>query len=121
MHHKDLEAWKEAINFVTKIYSVTNDFPKEEIYGIVSQIRRCAISIPSNLAEGCARPSSKDTSRFIDIALGSVAELETQLIISQNLGYINNLNELLENLNKISALIYGLKKYLNKNLSHIVT
>lgn len=114
MHHKNLEAWKEAIKFVTKIYLVTNKFPKEELYGIVSQIRRSAISIPSNLAEGCARRSSKETSRFIDIALGSIAELETQLIISQNLGYLNNLDELLEDLNKTSALVSGLKKYLDK-------
>lgn len=114
MYHKDLEAWKEAIKYVTKIYLITNKFPKEENYGITSQIRRCAVSIPSNIAEGCARFSSKETARFLDIALGSIAELETQLIISQNLEYLENSEELLQDLNKISALTSGLKKYLDK-------
>lgn len=114
MHHKDLEAWKEAINYVTKIYLVTNKFPKEEMYGLTSQIRRSAISIPSNIAEGCARYSSKETSRFLDISLGSIAELETQLIISQNLGYLNNLNDLLSELQRVNALTLGLKKHLDK-------
>lgn len=114
MYHKDLEAWKESIRYVTKIYLITNKFPKEEMYGLTNQIRRSAISIPSNIAEGCARNSSKETSRFLDIALGSIAELETQLIISQNLGYLNNSDELLQDINKISALTLGLKKYLDK-------
>lgn len=114
MHHKDLEAWKESIKYVTEIYLITNQFPKEELYGLVNQIRRSAVSIPSNVAEGCARSSSKETSRFLDIALGSISELETQLIISKNLGYINKLDKLLEDLNKISALVSGLKKYLDK-------
>lgn len=114
MHHKDLEAWKEAIQYVTKIYLITNKFPKEELYGLVSQIRRCAVSIPSNIAEGCARYSSKETARFLDISLGSIAELETQIIISQNLGYLINAEELLQDLNKISALTSGLKRYLDK-------
>ena len=114
MHHKDLEAWKEAIKYVTKIYLITNKFPKEELYGLVSQIRRSAVSIPSNIAEGCARCSSKETARFLDISLGSIAEIETQIIISQNLGYLSDVEELLHDLNKISALTLGLKKYLDK-------
>lgn len=116
MYHKDLEAWKESIKYVTAIYSITNKFPKSELFGLTNQIRKCVISIPSNIAEGCARYSSKETSRFLDIALGSIAELETQLIISQNLGYLNNLDELLIELNKISALTSGLKKYLDKKV-----
>ncbi len=114
MYHNNLEAWKEAIKYVTKIYLVTEKFPKKEIFGLTNQIRRSVVSIPSNIAEGCARTSAKETSRFLDISLGSIAELETQLIISQNLGYINNLDELLEELNKVSALTSGLKKYLDK-------
>ena len=114
MYHKDLEAWKEAIKFVTKIYLVTNTFPKTEMFGLTNQIRKCVVSIPSNIAEGCARSSTKENSRFLDIALGSAAELETQLIIAQNLEYLSNLNELLEELSKISALTSGLKKYLDK-------
>ncbi|MFA7657834.1 MAG: four helix bundle protein [Candidatus Gastranaerophilaceae bacterium] len=114
MHHKDLEAWKESINFVTKIYLITNKFPKYEMFSLTNQIRRCVISIPSNIAEGCARYSARETSRFLDIALGSIAELETQLIISKNLGYLDNLDVLLNELGKISALTSGLKKYLDK-------
>ena len=114
MHHKELEAWKESITYVTKIYEITKDFPKDENFGLTSQIRRCAVSVPSNIAEGCARSSSKETSRFLDIALGSAAELETQLIIAQNLDYIQNIEDLLGDLKKINALTLGLKKYLYK-------
>lgn len=113
MHHKNLEAWKESINFVTEIYELTKNFPKEELWGLTSQIRRAAVSIPSNIAEGCGRNSAKETSRFMDIALGSIAEVETQLIISQNLGYIDS-EELVLKLGKINALVQGIKKYLSK-------
>lgn len=115
MHHKDLEAWKEAITYVTKIYEITNSFPKSEMLGLTNQIRRSVVSIPSNIAEGCARGYSKETSRFLAISLGSIAELETQLIIANNLGYLNNLEEVLSGLKKINALTVGLKKYLDKN------
>ena len=112
MHHRNLEAWKEAIDFVTEIYTLTREFPKEELWGLTSQIRRASISIPSNIAEGCGRTTPKETARFMDIALGSIAELETQLIIAQNLGYIDS-EELITKLGKINALVQGIKKYLN--------
>lgn len=115
MHHKNLEAWKESIQLVTDIYNLTREFPKEELWGLTSQIRRAAISIPSNIAEGSGRNTAKDTLRFIDIALGSIAELETQLIIAQNLGYTNP-ECLLDKLSRINALVFGLKNYLNKTL-----
>ncbi len=91
---------------------MTKTFPKEDLWGLTSQLRRAAVSIPSNIAEGCGRSSAKETSRFIDIALGSIAEVETQLLIAQNLGYINAEN-LLQQLTKINALTLGIKKYLN--------
>ena len=112
MHHRDLEAWKEAIQFVAEIYKATCNFPKEEMWGLTSQIRRASVSIPSNIAEGCARGSIKDTLRFLDIALGSIAEVETQLLIAQNLNYLNT-DLLLQKLGKINALVQGIKKYLN--------
>lgn len=114
MYHKDLEAWKESIKFVTKIYEITNEFPKSEMFGLTNQIKRSAVSIPSNIAEGCARYSDKETARFPDIALGSVAELETQLIISKNIGYLSTIDELLNDLKRINALTLGLKKHLDK-------
>ena len=116
MHHKDLEAWKLSMDLVIKIYKITKSFPENEKFALTSQICRAAISIPSNLAEGCGRGSDKDTLRFLDIALGSSAELETQLLIAQALEYADMQNILID-LDKINALIYGLKKYLKQKFS----
>ncbi|MCB9082604.1 MAG: four helix bundle protein, partial [Lewinellaceae bacterium] len=89
MNHKDLDAWKISMELVQWIYEVTRDFPNQELYGLTNQLRRSAVSIPSNIAEGAARNSDKDFLRFLYIALGSLAEVETQLIIAINLGYLN--------------------------------
>jgi len=115
--HKDLDIWKESLELVKTIYEVTAHFPKEEIYGLTSQIRRCAISIPSNIAEGAARSSKKEFIQFLYIALGSLAELDTQLLIAKSLGYLNEEYEnLFETIEKIKSKILGLIKYLrNKN------
>lgn len=108
------------MEFVTEIYSVTQQFPKAEVYGLTSQIRRAAISIPSNIAEGCARFSDKETLKFLSIAIGSAVELETQLIIAKNIQYVDNIDELISKLETIKKLIMGLTKYLNnKNNSSI--
>lgn len=88
--HKDLNLWKESMNLVEDIYSISKHFPKEEIYGLTSQMRRSAISIPSNIAEGAGRNGGKEFVRFLYIALGSLSELETQLEISLRLKYIPN-------------------------------
>ncbi len=88
-YFKELKVWQKAIDLVTETYSKSQAFPKEEIYGLTSQIRRSAVSIPSNIAEGCGRKSNKDFSNFLGIALGSAFEFETQLIICKNLGFIN--------------------------------
>ncbi len=114
MQYKDMEVWKQSMELCFKIYSMTDNFPKNEIFGLTSQMRRCAISIPSNIAEGSNRYSDKETLRFIYIAQGSLAELETQILISQRLGYINDLNEINEQVSKISALLTGLRKYFEK-------
>ena len=113
MNHKELDVWKESINLVTKIYSITANFPNDEKFGIVSQMRRSAVSIPSNIAEGCARISDKDNMRFIDIASGSLAELETQIIIAKNLGFIDSDYQLLE-IDKIGQMLSGLKRHLKQ-------
>ncbi|NQV01688.1 MAG: four helix bundle protein [Bacteroidia bacterium] len=86
--HKDLAVWQNAIKLVTEIYQVTKFYPKEELYGLTSQLSRAAVSIPSNISEGAARNQSKELIRYLYISLGSLAELETQLIVSVNLGYI---------------------------------
>ena len=116
MHYKELEAWKESINLVTTVYQMTNNYPRTELFGIVSQIRRCVISIPSNIAEGVVKHSDKETLRFLDIAIGSLAELETQMIISKELGYIDNSDTLENQIAKVNALLNGLVKYYNKQL-----
>ena len=114
--HRDLDVWKKSIDLVTLIYKYTADYPKNEMYGLTSQIRRCAVSIPSNIAEGSARTTRKDFSHFLAIALGSVAELETQLIISRNLNYLPEtvLDELMPELTSIRRMTLGLRKSINK-------
>lgn len=116
MNHKELDAWQLSIEFVTKIYTITQDFPKNEFYGLTNQIRRSAISIPSNIAEGCARQSNKETIQFLYISIGSIAEIETQLIIAENLNYIKNSEVLIENLVRIRSLLLGMIKYLKKKV-----
>ena len=86
---RDLVVWQKAMVLVTGIYRETKSFPKDETYGLVSQMRRCAVSIPSNIAEGYGRHATNDYLRFLQIAMGSLFELETQLQISCNLGYLN--------------------------------
>lgn len=111
MTHKTLDAWKFSINLTTDIYTITKEFPKEEMYGLTNQIKRSAISIPSNIAEGCARQSAKETVQFLYISLGSLAELETQFIIAQKLNYIKEITEILEKLKVVKSLILGLIKF----------
>ena len=116
--HKDLEVWKKAIDFVTVIYRTTASFPKEELYSLTSQMRRAAISIPSNIAEGAARKSNKEFVQFLYIALGSVVELETQLIIATNLGFVDNTQclSLCQQVEEIGKMLNGLIKYKRSNL-----
>lgn len=110
--HKDLIVWQNGIRLVTEIYNLTKNFPKEELYGLATQMRRSAISIPSNIAEGSARNHNKEFIQFLYVALGSCAELETQLIISLNLGFINNetLESFMEKIKDIRNMLIGLIK-----------
>ncbi len=112
---KELKVWLKAIELVTIIYAKTSNFPKEELYGITSQIRRSSISIPSNIAEGAGRKTKKEFSHFLDIARGSSFEVETQLLISKNLNYISeqSFEELTSELEEIQKMITGLQKSLN--------
>ena len=112
--HKDLDVWSKSIEFVLKVYKITKNFPSDEKFGLISQLRRAAVSIPSNLAEGAARNSNKEFIRFLYVALGSASESETQLIISQKLGYLND-ESVFNDLEDIQKMIMGLIKYL-KNL-----
>jgi len=109
--HKDLNVWKNSMALAEEIYRLTANFPKEEIYGLTSQIRRSAVSIPSNIAEGSARNSTKEFIQFLYIALGSAAELETQLILSNNLGFLTDLS-ILEDLGRVRSQLINLIKSL---------
>lgn len=115
--HQDLDVWKKAITLVTTIYKTTSTYPQTEIYGITSQIRRSAVSIPSNIAEGAARNSKKEFNHFLAISLGSLSELETQLIISENLKFITQeqFEELEKSLIDIRKMLIGLKKSLARS------
>ena len=85
--YKDLTVWQKAIDLVTEVYKATRGFPKEELYGLTSQLRRCAVSVPSNIAEGQGRDSQGEFKRFLNIARGSDSELQTQLEIARALGF----------------------------------
>lgn len=104
MHRfKDLEIWKLSRKFCSLVYTTTESFPEKEKFGITNQMRRASVSIPSNIAEGASRKSNKDFSRFLEIAIGSCYELETQLILSNDLGFLETkkLQELLFELDRI--------------------
>ncbi len=111
---KKMMVWQKSIRMVKMIYKNTGHFPKEEIFGITSQIRRSAISIPSNIAEGSGRGTDKELNHFLNIAQGSAFELETQLIIANELKFINDENYeiLIENLGEIQKMITGFQKKL---------
>ncbi len=113
MIYNNLDAWKEARSLVKAVYECTKLFPKEEVFGLQSQIRRAAISVPSNIAEGCGRNYRKDALRFFYIARGSVYELETQIYLSNDLSYINNdrLERLLNQVKQVRKLLSGLINY----------
>ncbi len=112
--HEKLEAWQQAMRLVKQVYDLTQHFPKEEMFGLTQQMRRAAISIPSNLAEGAARNGAKEYVHFIGIARGSLAELETQMQIAQMLGYITDSVSVSEYTDHLGRLLTGLHKKWNE-------
>jgi len=118
MTHKDLNVWKKGIRFVTSIYKITEQFPKSELYGLTSQIRRASVSIPSNIAEGSARNHNKEFIQFLYIALSSAAEVDTQLIIAENLDFIKHEERTLlsDELTEISKMLQGLIKTIKNRI-----
>ena len=116
MTHKDLEVYKYSLDFVVKIYEITKQLPADEKYGLVSQLRRAAVSIPSNIAEGAARSSTKEFLRFLDIANGSLSEVETQLIIIEKLEYLKTNKIIDSDVTSIRKMLYRLRQSLIKKL-----
>ena len=114
-YYKNLHIWQKSMDLVDNVYSITKNFPKEEIYGLTNQIRRAAVSVPSNIAEGAGRNSDAQFTNFLSYSNGSTLELETQLIISNRQGYLtesdlNEINKLIEDIQKMN---YKLQNKLN--------
>ena len=114
--HKDLKVWQKGIELVKSIYEITQSFPSNEQFGLVSQMRRAAVSIPSNIAEGCGRNSDKELIHFLYIALGSASELETQIIISQELSFLQP-----EKSEQMQSLIFEIIKMTSSLIKSIRT
>jgi len=109
-NYRDLIVWQKAVELVTEIYRVTQRFPKDEMYGLTSQMRRAAVSVPSNIAEGQSRLTKGEFRQALGIAKGSLMQLETQIVISQNLGYLTQeeAQALQEHLDEVARLLNGL-------------
>jgi len=116
--YRDLKVWQAAMQLTTAVYALTPSFPKFEMFGLSSQMQRAAVSVPSNIAEGHARDSTKEFLRFISIAMGSLAEIETQIILAHQLNYIeeSKLAELLEKTGTVGRMLRGLQHSLKAKL-----
>jgi len=114
MTHKDLDVWKLSMDMVVDVYHITDSLPKSEVFGLTSQIRRAAVSIPSNIAEGAARKSLKEYVQFLYVALGSISELDTQLNLITRLGFANVSPELLDKIEHIKKMLLNLIKVLKE-------
>ncbi|WP_404418632.1 four helix bundle protein [Brevundimonas vesicularis] len=114
--HRDLKVWQIALDMTETLYRTTADWPKSEQYGLVSQVRRAAVSVPANIAEGAGRRSPGEFMHFVGIARGSLAELETLLIIARRLGYIEEppFRAIIDDLFELSRMTTGLLKSLNE-------
>src|SRR5580765_3865179 len=116
--HENLNVWQKAVDFVVEVYKTTEHFPKEERFGLTSQIRRASVSVAANIAEGAARKSLKEFSHFLSNAQGSASEVETELLISYRLGYLNK-SQLVENqtsLDSIGKMMNGLSRRLRQKM-----
>ncbi len=111
---RNLNIWKVGIDLVKQIYNLTRSFPNSELYGLTNQMRRASVSLPSNIAEGASRKSNADFARYLEIALGSAFELETQLILSKELEYLKQ-----EDFEKITANLHTFQKQLNSLLTKV--
>ena len=112
--HRDLRVWQDAMTLVRTVYIFTRDFPKDEQYGLSSQLRRAAVSVPSNIAEGAARTSKREFAQFLSVARGSLAEVETQILIAKDLGYLTEDEGLLASVSALLRSISALMKSLEK-------
>lgn len=110
--HQNLDAWQQSMKLVKMTYLATQVFPGDERFGLTAQMRRAAVSIPSNLAEGSARNSKKEMMQFVGIAKGSLSELETQMLISSELGYLAPQHEVFGQMERVAQLLSGLHRHI---------
>src|SRR5882672_1489169 len=115
-NHRELIAWQEAVLLVEMIYRETAAFPREELYGLAAQLRRSAVSIPSNIAEGAGRNTSKELVQFLGIANGSRSELDTQLVIALRLGLIGAESRVFKQMERVGQLLTALRKSIQSRL-----
>ena len=116
-NYQELKIWNKSMDLVVQVYALTKSLPEEERFGLISQLKRCSISIPSNIAEGAGRNSEKDFIRFLSIANGSTTELETQLILTNKLGFfgINEIEKLLNLCSEIKKMNFALQRSLKSS------
>jgi len=114
MDYKELDIWVQARMLVKTVYVLTKSFPRDEQFSLTAQVRRCVISVPSNIAEGCGRQSNKETIHFLHIARGSLFELETQLILTGDLNYISDIDNVLKEIERVKKLLNGFINYHKK-------
>ena len=117
--HRDLLAWQEAMALAEMVYRATTAFPRQEAYGLVSQLRRAAVSIPSNIAEGAARNSSRELLQFLGITCGSLAELDTQLALAVRLGYLDPDANVIPQARRVSLLVSTLRKSIKERAAAV--
>ncbi|WP_300438592.1 four helix bundle protein [Christiangramia sp.] len=118
MNHKDLDVWKKSIDLVETIYKISAEFPASEIYGLTNQIRRASVSVSSNIAEGAGRNSDKELLYFLNVALGSLAEVETQVEIALRLKFISTAESIFKQITEVRKLSIGFRNYINKKSNH---
>jgi len=119
-NYKDLKVWQKAYQLCLKIYKITAGFPKDEKFALTSQVRRAVVSVPSNIAEGYGRKTTLDYTKYLYISYGSICELETQIMLSGDLGYVDNtaVKILLEEINEVERMLKALIKSLEDNNSN---
>jgi four helix bundle protein len=118
MHnHRKLIAWQEAMNLVEGVYRVTGAFPRDEIFGLTAQLRRSAVSIPSNIAEGAGRNSSRELAQALGVATGSLAELDTQLEVAARLKYLPDASEIMRQCSRVGQLLVALRRSIKQKIA----
>lgn len=120
-NYRELKVWERAHQFVLRVYKITQNYPKEELYGITSQLRRAVVSVPNNIAEGCGRNSDAELRRFSEIAYGSASETDYLLLLSRDLGFLQteDYNELIHELDEIRRMLNGFIQKLTAHRSSL--